>query len=73
MRDKIIRLIEETLKVAPGTVTPETQIADVEEWDSLAHVMILGALDEQLGLSIPLEEAMEMTNVSQILELAGEE
>lgn len=72
MKDKIIRLIEETLNVAPGTITPETQIADVEEWDSLAHVMILGALDEQLGLSIPLEEAMEMTSVSQLLELAGE-
>lgn len=70
MKDKIIRIIEETLKVAPGSITAETQIADVEEWDSLAHVMILGALEEQLGLSIPLEEAMEMTSVSEILELA---
>lgn len=70
MKDKIIRIIEETLKVAPGSITAETQIEDVEEWDSLAHVMILGALEEQLGLSIPLEEAMEMTSVSEILELA---
>lgn len=70
MRDKIIQIIEETLKAAPGTITADTKIEDVEEWDSLAHVMILGALEEQLGLSIPLEEAIEMTSVSELLELA---
>lgn len=70
MRDKIIQIIEETLKVAPGTITADTKIEDVEEWDSLAHVMILGALEEQLGLSIPLEEAIEMTSVSELLGLA---
>lgn len=70
MRDKIIQIIEETLKVAPGTIMADTKIEDVEEWDSLAHVMILGALEEQLGLSIPLEEAIEMTSVSELLGLA---
>jgi acyl carrier protein len=44
---------------------------DVEEWDSLMHVMIIGELESRLGISIPLEEAAEMESVREILEKAG--
>lgn len=68
MKDKVLRLIEEILQAPEGAVTPETKIADVEEWDSLAHVMIIGALEEQLGIEIPLDEAVEITCVQEILD-----
>ncbi len=71
MREKIIALIEEILQVNPGTITPDTSIADVEEWDSLAHVMIIGELEEKLGISIPLEDAIELTSVAELFEKAG--
>ena len=71
MREKIILLIEEILKVPAGTVTEETLIADVEQWDSLAHVMIIGELEDKLGVEIPLDEAIELTCVKEIFEKAG--
>ena len=71
MKDKIIALIEELLKVPAGTITEETQIKDVEEWDSLAHVMIIGELEEKLGVSIPLDEAVEIVDMKELLEKAG--
>lgn len=70
-QDKIIALIEELLKVPAGTITVDTQIADVEEWDSLAHVMIIGELETQLDVSIPLDDAIELTSVKELLEKAG--
>ena len=72
MKEKIIELIEEVLQVPAGTVTEETVMEDLEEWDSLAHVMIIGQLEE-LGISIDLEEAVEITSVKEILEKAGVE
>ena len=71
MKEKIIALIEEILKVAPGTITEETQIGDVEQWDSLAHVMIIGEMESKLGISIPLDEAIEITTMKELLEKAG--
>ena len=71
MREKVIALIEETLNVPKGTITEDTKIADVEQWDSLAHVMIIGALEEQLGITLPLEEAIELTGVRELFEKAG--
>lgn len=67
MEEKVLRLIEEILKVPQGTIQPDTRIEDVEQWDSLAHVMIIGALEEQLGISIPLDEAVEIASVTEIL------
>ena len=71
MKDKIIALIEELLKVPAGTITEETKIEEVEEWDSLAHVMIIGELEEKLGVSIPLDEAVEIVDMKELLEKAG--
>ncbi|MST59119.1 acyl carrier protein [Waltera intestinalis] len=70
MKEKIIKLIEEVLKVPAGTITEDTMIEDVEQWDSLAHVMIIGQLEE-LGVSIPLEEAIELKGMRELLEKAG--
>jgi acyl carrier protein len=33
--------------------------------------MLIGELEEQLGISIPLDEAIEITSVKELLEKAG--
>lgn len=71
MREKIISLIEEVLNLPAGSISEDTMIGDVEEWDSLAHVMIIGELEEKLGISIPLDEAIELTGMKELLEKAG--
>jgi acyl carrier protein len=71
MAEKIIALMEEVFKVPAGSITIDTKAEDLEEWDSLAHVMLIGELEEQLGISIPLDEAIEITSVRELLEKAG--
>ncbi len=71
MKEAIIALMEEILKVEPGTICEDTKMEDVEEWDSLAHVMIIGELEERLGISIPLDEAVDIVSVKELLEKAG--
>ncbi len=71
MKEKIITLMEEVLQVPSGTITEHTTMDELEAWDSLAHVMLIGELEAKLGISIPLEEAIEITSVSQLLEKAG--
>lgn len=71
MREKIIALMEEIFQVPAGTVTEVTKAEDLEEWDSLAHVMLIDALDSELGISIPLDEAVEISSVEEIFEKAG--
>lgn len=71
MKEKIFALIENTLELEAGTINENTMIEDVKGWDSLAHVLIIGALESELGISIPLEEAVELTSVAELLKKAG--
>lgn len=71
MKEKILKLMDEVFQVPAGTVTENTRMEDLEQWDSLAHVMLIGELEDKLGISIPLDEAVEITSVQEILEKAG--
>ena len=71
MKEKIIALMEDIFQVPAGTVTEETKASELEQWDSLAHVMLIGELESQLGISIPLDEAVEITSVAEIFDKAG--
>ena len=71
MREKVIAMLEEILNLQEGTITEETRIDDVDDWDSLAHVMIIGELEERFGICIPLDEAIELTSVSELFEKGG--
>ena len=44
MKEKIIAVITQVLQVEEGIVTEDTNMNDLEQWDSLAHVMIIGEL-----------------------------
>lgn len=71
MRKKIITLIEKTLNLSEGSLDENTRIEEVEGWDSLAHVLIIGEIESELGISIPLDEAIEITSVGELFEKAG--
>lgn len=73
MKREIIKLMAEILQVSEDMITEETRMDDMEEWDSLTHVMLIGELETQLGISIPLDEAVEITGVKELLELCGVE
>lgn len=71
MRNEIIKIIAELLQVPEEMITEDTLMEDVETWDSLTHVMLIGELESQLDISIPLDEAVEVTGVKDLLELCG--
>lgn len=71
MRKKIITMIEKILNLSEGSLDEHTRIEEVEGWDSLAHVLIIGEIESKLGISIPLDEAIEITSVGELFEKAG--
>lgn len=71
MKEEIIKLIAEILQVDPERITENTTANELEEWDSLAHVMIIGELQDRLGIQIPLDEAVDIVSVAEIFEKAG--
>lgn len=71
MKEKALALICRTLGVPEGTVQEDMTFAEIPQWDSLMQLMIASALQEELGLTIPMEKLLEITDVRGLLAAAG--
>lgn len=64
---KKLALIEEALDVEEGSLTPETPLDDVEEWDSIAMLSLIAMLDDEFGKTISGKELKALKTVADIL------
>ena len=68
MKDKVVEIIAEVLRVVPEKVTPELAIGDIPEWSSMAQMGVISTLEQRLGIEIPLEDLFDLTNVKALVD-----
>lgn len=66
LREKLA-LIEETLDTEEGELTPETMLADVDSWDSIAALSLIVMLDEHFSKTITSAQIKALNTVGDIL------
>ena len=54
-------------------LTEESNLKDLEEYDSLAVLSLVAFIDEKFGTSLSSDELTEVTTVRSLIELIGEE
>ncbi|WP_102411430.1 phosphopantetheine-binding protein [Beduinella massiliensis] len=64
-----LALLEETLEVEEGTLTAETVLADVEEYDSLTKLSLIVMMDDEFGVVLNSEKIKTFVTVGDILAL----
>jgi acyl carrier protein len=52
-------------------INTETSISSLEGWDSLHHVSLMMALEQEFGLQIDIDDAVEMTTYPVVCEKLG--
>tara|TARA_B110000444_G_scaffold253096_1_gene283397 strand:- start:305 stop:538 length:234 start_codon:yes stop_codon:yes gene_type:complete len=62
-KDQIKQIIADNLKVPFDKITDELAVGDIAEWDSLAHVRIILALEIELGVSLDIEQTLDLEDV----------
>ena len=67
MENKIIELIARVLNVPVGDVTLETEIGELDEWDSLRNVQIIAQLEKEFEVKITPDMIMDLEDVSDII------
>lgn len=51
------------------TVTEATTAADIEDWDSLSHIMLLSAIEDEFGIKFDMKAVQSLKNVGAMAEL----
>jgi len=54
-------------------ITLETNLKDLEEYDSLSVLSIIAMIDKNFGKQIPSSDFVKVTTVSSLMELIGKE
>lgn len=70
MRQKMMEVFAQALEVDPASIKEGMLLEEIPGWDSMMFVMALSGLEEELGISIPLEDAARMRTVSELLAYA---
>jgi len=55
--------------INPQLVTMDTTASDISAWDSVGHLSLAGNLEEVFGISLDVDELMEMESVRQIVRI----
>jgi len=64
-----IALLEETLDIEEGTLSEDTLLEDVDEYDSLAKLSLIVMFDEEFGVKVEGETIKGLKTVADILNL----
>ncbi|MBI2570584.1 MAG: acyl carrier protein [Candidatus Schekmanbacteria bacterium] len=64
---EILRLVGLALGLSPAAVHKGLTSEDVPAWDSLAHITLVGLLEEHLGTRFHENEIAELVSIEAIL------
>jgi acyl carrier protein len=71
--DYVLAKVREAFKTAfdidPQSVSMETTADDVPGWDSVGHLSLGASLEEVFGISLDVDDLMEMENVRAIVRI----
>ena len=51
------------------TVTDETTADDIEDWDSLEHINLVAAVEQEFGIRFSMGQVQSMKNVGEMVDI----
>lgn len=51
------------------TVNPETTSEDIEDWDSLEHINLVAAVEQEFGVKFTMAQVVGMKNVGEMVDI----
>jgi len=72
MSERIRLVMSQVLQVEPGDITQESSPESIERWDSLKHMQLIMALEDELGIQFPDDAIPELLTFAAIEKMVGE-
>lgn len=72
MKERVLQVISQVMDVPFEQLTLNASVDTVEKWDSLQHLNLVLALEEEFNVSFSDQEIIEILNAEIILEVLKE-
>lgn len=67
-QEEKLALLEDMLELDPKSLTPDTDLASVEEYDSMTKLSLIVMMDDEFGKRLTGEQILKFKTVNDILE-----
>lgn len=68
---KKIEMLEDMFELEQGTLSPETVLANLEEYDSMTKLSLIVLMDEEFGKKLTGEQILKFNTIGDILDFMG--
>ena len=67
--DRLNAIFQDVFDEDSLTVGPDTTAKDVEDWDSLSHITLVSAVEDEFRMKFSMKEVVEMKNVGEMISI----
>jgi acyl carrier protein len=67
--DRVTSVFTNVLGVPAEVVTDDLRYGSIPQWDSIAHMSVVVALEEAFGIMIDMEDVIDMSSVGKAREI----
>lgn len=67
--DRVMRIVAAVFQLNAANIGPATGSGSVEAWDSLGHLNLMLALEQEFGRPLSIDEMGTMTTIGRIVEV----
>jgi len=71
LSDRVRGIIADVLEVSIASIRPDSSPETVDTWDSVHHLNLVLALEQEFGLQFEPEEIDQMKDMQRILAILG--
>jgi acyl carrier protein len=64
--DKVKQIVSEALNTKVELLTDDTSLYDIDNWDSLNHMVLITQIEEKFEIELTNDEIIDMTTVKDI-------
>ena len=65
---EMLELLEEVMDIEEGVLTPESELAEVDEWDSLSKLALMAEVKKRVNRRLSTEEILNFKTVQDIID-----
>lgn len=69
--DRVVETFARVLGLPADAITDETRYGGIPEWDSIAHMSLVAALEDAFGIMIDMDDVVDMSTVAKAREIVA--
>lgn len=69
IKEKLETIFRDVFDDESIILTDETNSSDIPDWDSLAHIQLIAAIEDKFGIKFTLGEVVSAENVGEFIKI----